>query len=110
MTKKQYDKRMSFGEDIAKLYPERRVCTNESTQEGEVVGNDLNADDYKKLLEEFAGNNLTGVSYRNFVGSGIGWKLSSKNMVPDSEKPNYIDKMAIYSAWLKEIRNKSSRA
>ena len=110
MSKKQYGKRKSFGEDVAELIPERWVCTKESTQEGEVVGNDLNVDDYKKLLQEFAENNLTGVSYRNFVGSGIGWKLSSTNMVPDSEKPNYIEKMAIYSTWLKEMRNKSSNA
>ena len=51
MSKKQYDKRKSFGEDIAELFPERRVCTNESTQESEVVGNDLNVDDYKNYLK-----------------------------------------------------------
>ena len=110
MTKKQYDKRMSFGEDIAELFPERRVKTNESMQEGEMSGNDLNIKDYKTFLDEFAEKNLSGVSHRNFVGSGIGWKLSSNNMVPDSEKPNYIEKMAIYSAWLKEMRRKSCSA
>jgi len=110
MSKKPYDKRKSFGEDVAELFPERRVSTNESNKEGEVVGNDINVEEYKQLLDEFTEKNLKGVSYQNFVGSGIGWKLSSTNMVPDSEKPNYIEKMSIYSAWLKEMCGKSINA
>ena len=44
--------------------------------------------------------------------TGISWDQELGGMssmkVPDSEKPNYMEKMEKYSAWLKEMRGNSN--
>ena len=66
MSKKQYDKRKSFGEDVAELFPERRVSTSYSNKECEDVGNDINIDEYKHTIDGSPGRLVRGIVYLSF--------------------------------------------
>ena len=107
MTEAQYEKRKSFGEDIAELFPEKRV--DPSVHNVDKTNNDnTSLPEYEQKLKDFAETHVKDISFRDLVGSGIGWKMTTTNLVPDLEHPNYTEKMKIYSTWLKDMRRKSS--
>ena len=92
MTQAQYEKIKSFGEDIAELFPEKSV--DQYVAELDKTNNDnISLPEYEQKLKDFAERHVKDMSYCDLVGSGLGWKLTKTNLVPDSEQPNYTEKM-----------------